>query len=58
MINFILVLIGFLSSGSMNKEQNNTISHRPQNIVGSFENNEGGPVGGNSGQTPPPFTQP
>ncbi|WP_165570689.1 hypothetical protein [Chryseobacterium luteum] len=56
MINFILMLIGFLSPGS-NTDQNNTLLHIQQNkgTENSLEDNNGGPVGGNSGQTPPPF---
>ncbi|WP_165571950.1 hypothetical protein [Chryseobacterium vrystaatense] len=50
------MLIGFLSPNSTNTEQNNTSSHIQQNINtgSSLEDNNGGPVGGNSGQLPPP----
>lgn len=58
MINFIFMLIGFLSPNSTNKEQNNTFPQVQQNInTGGSLNNNSGPVGGNSGQLPPPFTQ-
>ncbi|SHE48820.1 hypothetical protein [Chryseobacterium vrystaatense] len=57
MINFILILIGFISPNNINSEQNNTYPQIQQNINtgSSLEDNNGGPVGGNTGQIPPPL---
>jgi hypothetical protein len=57
MLKFILVLLGLVFGQNNTNTSGNNDNGQSTNQLADPGDGLGGPVGGNSGQTPPPFTQ-